>query len=69
MTGPDPAAHSQWEPRSANTPVVIDVEHVFDGDGLYGLRAAVAAHASEMGVPDEKSPHPDQAGRHGRLEG
>jgi len=52
MTGPDPTAHSLWE--SADSPGVVDVEQQFDADGLYGLRATLAAHASNLGVADEK---------------
>jgi anti-sigma regulatory factor (Ser/Thr protein kinase) len=47
-------------PRSADedialggeTPPVLD--QVFDGDSLYALRAAVAAHALEAGVPQAR---------------
>jgi anti-sigma regulatory factor (Ser/Thr protein kinase) len=29
-----------------------DLDQLFDGESLYALRAAVAAHASEAGIPD-----------------
>lgn len=36
-------------PGGGETPIL---DQVFDGDSLYALRAAVAAHASQAGMPD-----------------
>lgn len=36
---------------------VVDVDQAFDADGLYALRATLAAHASGFGVPEEQVEH------------
>ena len=38
--------------RSA--PAAVEVELPFDADGLYALRSALAAHASQLGAPEEQ---------------
>jgi anti-sigma regulatory factor (Ser/Thr protein kinase) len=36
---------------------LFDVDQPVDGDGLYGLRETLAAHASRLGADDEKIDH------------
>jgi len=36
---------------------VVDVDHSFDANGLYALRATLAAHASELGATDQQIEH------------
>jgi anti-sigma regulatory factor (Ser/Thr protein kinase) len=38
-------------------PEVVDVDHSFDVDGLYALRATIAAHASHLGARPEQVEH------------
>jgi anti-sigma regulatory factor (Ser/Thr protein kinase) len=47
--------HAQPDTASLPDPVVGDprLDQLFDGDGLYALRSAVAAHASELGLPEQ----------------
>jgi anti-sigma regulatory factor (Ser/Thr protein kinase) len=45
-------------PRSrVDTPEVVTVDEPFDVDGLYALRATLAAHAPRLDVPEEKVEH------------
>ncbi|GLI02546.1 ATP-binding protein [Phytohabitans aurantiacus] len=44
---------SSAEPLDA----AVDVDQTFDADGLYALRATLAAHASALGAPDEQVEH------------
>lgn len=54
MTGrPDPATAVPGRPRP-RTPEVVDLDHAFDGNGLYGMRAAVAAHGERLGARGER---------------
>ena len=56
-------ARSRWQPADpaggglhgagGGEPPVL--EQVFDGDSLYSLRAAVAAHASQAGMPEGRA--------------
>jgi anti-anti-sigma factor len=56
-------ARSRWQPpdptggslrgAGGGEPPVLD--QVFDGDSLYSLRAAVAAHASQAGMPEGRA--------------
>lgn len=57
MSWHDPTANNLGEPRPPDVAHVLDVELPFDGDGLYGLRATLAAHASHLGVASEKIEH------------
>jgi anti-sigma regulatory factor (Ser/Thr protein kinase) len=51
MTSPDPAANPPGQATGA--PEVVTVDQPFNEDGLYSLRAAVAAHAGTLGAgPD-----------------
>ncbi|MET7425908.1 ATP-binding protein [Dactylosporangium sp. NPDC005555] len=47
---------SAWRPGGA-APGAVDVDQTFDVDGLYGLRATLAAHASRLGADDEQIEH------------
>jgi anti-sigma regulatory factor (Ser/Thr protein kinase) len=49
---PDPAG-SALRGAGGGEPPVLD--QVFDGDSLYSLRAAVAAHASQAGMPEGRA--------------
>ena len=51
MNSPDPTT-GDLRGLPPRTPVV-DMEQSFDAGGLYELRSALAAHASELGVADE----------------
>jgi len=41
------------QPR-VDVPEVVILDQPFDADGLYSLRAAVAAHAGELDIPDDQ---------------
>jgi anti-anti-sigma factor len=49
---PDPAGGSLRGAGGEEPPVL---DQVFDGDSLYSLRAAVAAHASQAGMPEGRT--------------
>lgn len=50
MTSPEPPSTSTaGRPRRDGPEVAVD--QAFDADGLYALRAALAAHASRLGAP------------------
>ncbi len=50
MTSAEPPAASTGRPRRIGAPEVVDVDQPFDEDGLYAMRATVAAHASGLGA-------------------
>ncbi|MFC0527756.1 ATP-binding protein [Phytohabitans kaempferiae] len=47
LSTPDGARHT------AAADVEVALDQLFDSDGLYGLRAAVAAHAADLGAGEE----------------
>jgi anti-sigma regulatory factor (Ser/Thr protein kinase) len=54
MSSPDPPVHSSQRRIPAQAPDVADVDQPFDADGLYVLRATLAAHASRLGTTDQQ---------------
>jgi anti-sigma regulatory factor (Ser/Thr protein kinase) len=50
MTRPDPPVNIPGRPSRAGVPEVVTVDQPFTAEGLYSLRAAVAAHASSLGA-------------------
>jgi anti-sigma regulatory factor (Ser/Thr protein kinase) len=48
MTSPDPPTNAPG--RLTGVPEVVTVDQPFEEDGLYSLRAAVAAHAGSLGA-------------------
>jgi anti-sigma regulatory factor (Ser/Thr protein kinase) len=57
MSSPDPAVHSTGRRSASHPPAVVDVDQPFDADGLYALRATLAAHASRLGAANEQIDH------------
>lgn len=57
MSSPDPRVRSSPARPSGYGPDVVDVDLPFDIDGLYALRATLAAHASSLGAPEERIEH------------
>src|ERR1700735_2701085 len=76
MTTDDARSRTEPTAESAATPIL---DQAFDADSLYALRAAVAAHATQAGLPPgraddpgitvhELAPHAARHGAgHGRL--
>jgi anti-sigma regulatory factor (Ser/Thr protein kinase) len=57
-SGPPPASDGPPIPGvSITTGAEPAVDQSFDGDSLYAVRAAVAAHASEAGMPEGRVRH------------
>lgn len=54
MDSPDPVPHGPGRRPPGPAPRVLDVDEPFDADGLYALRATLAAHASRYGADDEQ---------------
>ncbi len=54
MSGPDSDTGSSQGHRTTPGRTVVDVDQSFDTDGLYALRATLAAHASNLGASDEE---------------
>lgn len=50
MTSPDPPATASRRPAWAVVPEVVNLDQRFDSDALYSLRAALTAHASDLGA-------------------
>ncbi|MGW0431328.1 ATP-binding protein [Micromonospora sp. NPDC003197] len=50
MTSPDPPATAPWRPTRAVVPELVNLDQHFDADALYSLRAALTAHASDLGA-------------------
>jgi anti-sigma regulatory factor (Ser/Thr protein kinase) len=50
MTSAEPTAAGSRRPSRGNAPEVVDVDQPFDADGLYAMRATVAAHATNLGA-------------------
>lgn len=48
MTSPDPRTRTTG--AGVPVPEVVALDHHFDGDGLYGMRATVAAHIDRIGI-------------------
>ncbi|MEJ3744466.1 ATP-binding protein [Actinomycetes bacterium KLBMP 9797] len=57
MSSPDRPVRSSPTRPGGHGPGVVDVDLPFDVDGLYALRATLAAHASRLGAPDEQIEH------------
>ena len=51
MTSPEPSVPASGRPPGSGTPDVSRVDQPFDRDGLYALRATLAAHATRYGAP------------------
>lgn len=57
MNSPDPAwAEARGRPDGTAPPDGL-VDQPFDGDGLYGLRATLTAHAPLLGISAEQTEH------------
>jgi anti-sigma regulatory factor (Ser/Thr protein kinase) len=56
VSSPDSPARPSARPAEA-APQAFDVDQPVDGDGLYGLRETLAAHASRLGVDEETIDH------------
>ena len=54
MNTPEGAAPTQ---PAGRTPQRVDVDQPFDAEGLYALRATLAAHASRHGAPEQQIEH------------
>ncbi|MDQ7904435.1 ATP-binding protein [Phytohabitans sp. ZYX-F-186] len=54
MTSADPPARDRAGPAPTMGPEAVAVDHQFDADGLYALRAALAAHADHLGATPEQ---------------
>lgn len=50
MTSAEPPAAGTGRPSRIGAPEVVDVDQPFDEDGLYAMRATVAAHAANLGA-------------------
>lgn len=50
MTSAEPPAAGTGRPSRTGAPEVVDVDQPFDEDGLYAMRATVAAHAAKLGA-------------------
>jgi anti-sigma regulatory factor (Ser/Thr protein kinase) len=50
MISPDPSSRTTSGRAPTGVPEVVAVDQVFDADGLYALRAAVAAHGNHLGA-------------------
>lgn len=54
MTSADPPARDRAGLAPTMVPEAVAVDHQFDADGLYALRAALAAHADDLGAAPEQ---------------
>lgn len=54
MTSADPPARHRAGQARTTVPEAVAVDHRFDADGLYALRAALAAHADDLGAAPEQ---------------
>jgi anti-sigma regulatory factor (Ser/Thr protein kinase) len=54
MSSPDRVSR---QPAAAPAPRAVDVDQPFDADGLYALRATLAAHTSRHGASEEQIQH------------
>jgi anti-sigma regulatory factor (Ser/Thr protein kinase) len=54
MNRADPPAGERVGPAPTIVPEAVAVDHQFDADGLYALRAALAAHADDLGASREQ---------------
>jgi len=54
MTSADRPARDRAGPAPTMVPEAVAVDHQFDADGLYSLRAALAAHADHLGAVPEQ---------------
>lgn len=54
MTSPDPPFPNGSGSTPALVPDVVAVDHHFDADGLYALRAEIAAHADHLGAGSDE---------------
>ncbi|GAA4470619.1 ATP-binding protein [Phytohabitans houttuyneae] len=54
MTSADLPARDRAGPAPTTVPEAVAVDHQFDADGLYALRAALAAHADHLGASREQ---------------
>jgi anti-sigma regulatory factor (Ser/Thr protein kinase) len=54
MGSPDPLRHGRGRSDPTGGPEVVAVDQPFDSDGLYGMRATVAAHAASLGAGPEQ---------------
>jgi anti-sigma regulatory factor (Ser/Thr protein kinase) len=57
MNSPDVPVTGRRRRSRVDTPEVVTVDEPFDVDGLYALRATLAAHAPRLDVPQEKVEH------------
>jgi anti-sigma regulatory factor (Ser/Thr protein kinase) len=56
VSSPDSPVRRLAGPADA-APQAFDVDQPVDGDGLYGLRETLAAHASRLGADDDQIDH------------
>jgi anti-sigma regulatory factor (Ser/Thr protein kinase) len=54
MAGSDRSGSGRGRRSRVEVPEVVILDQPFDADGLYTLRAAVAAHAGQLGLPDDQ---------------
>ncbi|MGC9665275.1 ATP-binding protein [Planosporangium sp. 12N6] len=57
MTSPDVPVSDQEHRPLVEAPAVVGVDQPFDADGLYALRATLAAHAVRLGLTEETAEH------------
>jgi anti-sigma regulatory factor (Ser/Thr protein kinase) len=50
MTSADPPGGGTGRSRRTGVPEVVDLDQTFDEDGLYAMRATVAAHTASLGA-------------------
>jgi anti-sigma regulatory factor (Ser/Thr protein kinase) len=54
MAGPDRSGPGSGGRSRVDGPEVVMLDQPFDAEGLYAVRAAVAAHADQLGIPDDQ---------------
>jgi anti-sigma regulatory factor (Ser/Thr protein kinase) len=60
VSSPDPPVRRVQRPVGPGPEVadeVVDVDQIFDANGLYALRETLAAHASRLGADDDQIDH------------
>jgi anti-sigma regulatory factor (Ser/Thr protein kinase) len=57
MSSPDAPVTGRARRSRVDVPEVVTVDQPFDAEGLYALRATLAAHTAQLDVPEEKVEH------------